>query len=211
MVSLEQIETELKKRHQFPYRWMRKQNNAWDKHTNFIYKTQTWKDLCHQIENASIKIKVDKDQLFQYAANRWYNFWSAKAIEQIFTSCENVRPVENTKSKTCDFYIENISFDHKTSVFPKRYPKSLSEAQQNPCELLHWLYQNQSQQGRKHLKNRLFLVVYQQDQQHWKLKAEIKWLSTRIKNYVFTFDAARLTKLNFKENHAFADIIWAVR
>ena len=49
-------------------------------------------------------------------------------------------------------------------------------AKNNPAELIQWLYSNQSQEGRKHLKNRLFLVLVDKNKEHWKLKAEISLL-----------------------------------
>lgn len=78
---LQNIEEELKKRQQYSYKWFRKQNDIWDNHTNFVYKTPNWETLNQKIDILAEKHDFDKQQIFQYATNRWYNFWSAKAVE----------------------------------------------------------------------------------------------------------------------------------
>jgi hypothetical protein len=95
-----------------------------------------------------------------------------------------------------DFTIKGISFDHKTSVFPKGFGKSISYAKDNPKELIEWLYENQSQEQRKHLKNRLFVVLFSSDGEHWKLKSEILWLEKIILEYLRNFDENKLIKIN---------------
>ena len=80
---------------------------------------------------------------------------------------------------------------------------------QNKKELITWLYENQSQEGRKHLKNRLFIVLYDNNtQQHWKMKAEIMLLKTNIDNYVVNFSKQNLVELDFGNGTVFTDIIW---
>jgi len=44
LLDLNNVEGELKKRHQYPYSWFRKQNDQWDQFTSFIYKTPKWED-----------------------------------------------------------------------------------------------------------------------------------------------------------------------
>ncbi len=81
--NLQKIETELKKRLPYPYKWGRKQNNEFDKLTNFIYHTFLFDDVIKEINS---RFKKDKEHLniSNYALNRWYNFWSAQAVEKIF-------------------------------------------------------------------------------------------------------------------------------
>jgi hypothetical protein len=75
------------------------------------------------------------------------------------------------------------------------------------------LYKNQSQQQRKHHKNRLFIVLvnYQEEDGHWKLKSEIHWLKELISAYLFNFDQAKLHRFNFENTIVSADIIWAIK
>ncbi|MCL4280172.1 MAG: hypothetical protein KJZ60_10940, partial [Ignavibacteriaceae bacterium] len=87
-----------------------------------------------------------------------------------------------------------------------------NEAINKTDELIRWLYKNQSQQQRKHLKNRLFIVLYSSDEEHWKLKAEISWLKERIEKYMVGFNPHFLLKFSLeKDQYTLADVIWAIR
>ncbi len=209
--DLRKIETELKKRLTYPYKWGRKQNNEFDKLTNFIYRTFLFDDVIKEINS---RFKKDKEHLniSNYALNRWYNFWSAQAVEKIFCSLPNIKPALDSKDRLVDFTIDGFKFDHKTSVFPKNFPYPIKEAVKKTDELIRWLYKNQSQQQRMHLKNRLFVVLYSPDDEHWKLKAEINWLKERIEKYMLGFNPHYLLKFPLEPGHqTLADVIWAVK
>ncbi len=201
-MDLLKAEKELKKRLDYPYRWGRKQSDDWDSRTNFIYNT-------FQFEKLLERISAFDQPLQNYAMNRWFNFISAMAVEYIFTQHSCVEQNLNHLDKTIDFKINNIPFDHKTSVFPTGFGKTIRYAYENQLELIKWLYENQSQQGRKHLKNRLFVILYKKgDHQHWKLKAEIKLLNNAIDNYIKFFSKENLKVLNFGDGKVLSDIIW---
>ena len=155
-MDLDRIEIELKNRILFPYKWGRKQNNDWDNKTNFIYTTFSFSTLLKNNESLN-------QQLQQYALNRWYNFWSAMAVEFLFATHLKVKPNKNAFDKLIDFKIDGVYFDHKTSVFPAGFNQSFEYAKNNKKELIEWLYQNQSQEGRKHFKNRLFIAFIKQN------------------------------------------------
>ena len=205
-------EEELKKRTKLDYFWGRKQDDEFDKKTKFIYKISSFELLLATIEYA-FKINAQYDDLKNYALNRWFNFWSAKCVESIFCEHENVKQHPDSFNKFTDFYIENIPFDHKTTVFPKGLNKSVPYAILHKKELIEWLYKNQSQQQRKHHKNRLFIVLvnYQEEDGHWKLKSEIGWLKELISAYLFNFDQTKLHSFNFENETVYADIIWAIK
>jgi hypothetical protein len=210
-VNRQQLERELQRRLAYPYRWGGVQNDRRDKATNFIYRISSFDDLLAEIENKFGK-NPDYDDWFNYALNRWYNFWSARAVEEIFGSLDGVTPAKDKRDRLVDFTIGNTRFDHKTTVFPKGFGRDLSYALNQPKTLIEWLYKHQSQEGRKHLKNRLFIVLHARDGQHWKLKAEISWLRTLIEAYVENFDPKNLYRFSFGPNStALADIIWAVK
>jgi len=200
-MDLVRVERELKKRWEYPYRWGRKQSDLWDYNTNFIYTTYSFKMLLKRTEALSYELR-------NYALNRWYNFWSAMAVEDIFTSHKNVIANKNSYDKLVDFTLNNIPFDHKTSIYPKGFHKPFDYALQNPKELIYWLYTNQSQQGRKHLKNRLFIILYDSNQEHWKMKAEILRLKKEIDIYVDNFTVENLQVMNFGEGTVQSDILW---
>jgi len=206
------LEAALKKRTKLDYFWGRKQDDKFDKQTNFIYKISSFELLLATIDYA-FKINPQYDDLKNYALNRWFNFWSAKGVENIFCEHENVKPHLNSYNKFTDFYIQNIPFDHKTTVFPKGFGKSVPYAIQHKSELILWLYKNQSQQQRKHHKNRLFIILvnYQEEDAHWKLKSEISWLKELISAYLLNFDQAKLQSFSFENTTVYADIIWAIK
>ena len=209
--DLQKIEIELKKRLTYPYKWGRKQNDQFDKLTNFIYHTFLFDDVLKEI-NKRFKNDKDNKNISNYALNRWYNFWSAQAIEKIFCSLPSVKPALDTKNRLVDFTIEGVTFDHKTSVFPKNFPYPINEAVKKTDKLIKWLYKNQSQQQRKHLKNRLFIVLYSTDGEHWKLKADIVWLKERIEKYMEGFNPNYLLKFPLEKGYfTLADVIWAAR
>lgn len=210
-MDIEKIEIELKKRLTYPYRWGRKQNDHYDRLTRFIYKIASFDDLLLRIEN-EFKKEPDCDVLKNYALNRWFNYYSARAVENIFCSMDGVVPEIDRKNKTIDFSIKGTSFDHKTSVFPSEYSATITEAMDNPSDLIKWLYENQSQQQRKHFKNRLFIVLYSPHGEHWKLKAEISWLKNKIESYVTNFNPEKIYKFSFSgDTITLADIIWAIK
>ncbi len=213
--TLDILESQLKKRLIYPYYWGRFQNDLWDKSTSFIYKTFVFEDLITQIKIHFNNLKTETSFVlyFNYALNRWYNFWSAKAVEMMFTQCPKVTAHKDPYDKHIDFWIDNIPFDHKTSVFPKGFGKSFTYAQQHTEELVQWLYDKQSQQGRKHLKNRLFVVLYQKDGAHWQLKANLNLIKSHVEKYLQNFMADNLISHSFKTENkpTLTDVIFVVK
>jgi len=207
--ELIRIESELTKRLKYPYKWGRKQNDHFDKLTNFVYRISKFEDVLKEIESR-FKSDNEHQNISDYALNRWYNFWSAQAVEKIFCSLPNVKSALDEKDRLVDFTIDGITFDHKTSIFPKNFPYPIDQAIKKTDELIKWLYEHQSQQQRKHLKNRLFIVLYSSDGDHWKLKSEISWLKERIEKYMTGFNPNYLMKFKLEENReTLADVIWA--
>jgi len=209
--ELSNIEKELKKRLTYPYKWGRKQNDEFDKLTNFVYRIPSFEEVLKETESRFRKDK-EHQNIANYALNRWYNFWSAQAVEKIFCSLSNVKPALDEKDRLVDFTIDGFTFDHKTSIFPKNFPYTINEAIKKTDQLILWLYKHQSQQQRKHLKNRLFIVLYSADGEHWKLKAEISWLKERIEKYMEGFNPNYLLKFQLENNQeTISDVIWAIR
>ncbi len=200
-MDLLRVETELKKRLAHPYKWGRKQSDDWDAKTSFIYTTYSFDKLLEKTASFDEKVR-------DYALNRWYNFWSAEAVENLFSLHEKVSPNINKFDKLIDFTINTTCFDHKTTVFPTGFNQTVAYAKNNPAELIQWLYLNQSQESRKHLKNRLFIVLVDKNKEHWKLKAEIKLLKSEIDRYVGNFNSENLIQLNLENNTILSDLIW---
>ena len=205
-MNLNQLEIELKKRLDFPYTWGTRQSDDLDKKTAFIYDCKTFEEL----ENKTNPLSENEKN---YAFNRWLNFWSAKGIEEIFCSHWNVKPNKNPYDKFIDFSINGIPFDHKTSIFPKAYNQKIEFAFENKRNLIEWLYENQSREGRMHFKNRLFVVLFNAVERtaHWKLKAEILMMKQKIDLYLKNFDALHLEEFNFEGTPVYSDIIWIIK
>ncbi|MFD1294911.1 hypothetical protein ACFQ5N_13795 [Lutibacter holmesii] len=211
-MNYELLEKELQKRTKLAYTWKTKQTDILDKETNFIYKTASFNKVLEKIDTL-FKKQPTYSNLKNYALNRWFNFWSAKAVEHIFCEHSSVQAHKNSKDKYVDFFISNIPFDHKTTVFPKGFQKSIPYAITHKHELISWLYNNQSQQQRKHYKNRLFIVLinFEEQNSHWKLKAEILWLKSLISTYLINFDSSKLQCFTFNNEKVYADVIWAIK
>lgn len=211
-IDLKEIEINLKKRWEHPYLWMRKQNDGWDDATRFIYKTIIWEEFLEQIDLEAAKNNFDKKAFFNYAINRWYNFWSAQAVEYLFTSmpgfASNPKPLEDHY----DFKWLGERIDHKTSIFPEGYGESYAFAKANKKHLINWFYKHQSVGQRYHLNNRLFIVVHDNEGEHWKLKAEISMFKDIIEPYGKTKTPAVMEILELEEGkETLADILWVER
>ncbi len=61
-----------------------------------------------------------------------------------------------------DIYINEIPYDVKLTVYPAKLKRSGEilnlHNRDDKNTLIRWMYANQSQEGRKHLKNRMFIV-----------------------------------------------------
>jgi hypothetical protein len=210
-MNIQEREQELRRRLAYPYQWGGVQNNRRDRATDFVYETPRFEDFLGRVRHR-FEGNPQYDAWFNYALNRWYNYWSAKAVEEIFCALERVTPAKDDKDRLVDFKIGRTRFDHKTSIFPVGFGHSLGYARNHPTELIEWLYNNQSQERRRHLKNRLFIILYAHDGQHWRLKAEITWLRTLIQAYVRDFQLSRVYRFSFDSKATtLADIIWAVK
>lgn len=211
-MELEYIENQLKKRWELPYTWGRKQNDVWDRQSGFIYEIKDWDLLKQKISKVSSDKKLNPTDFLNYCSNRWYNFNSARAIEGIFRSMDGIIPAQNSKDKLVDFKLFGIDFDHKTSVFPVQFGHNLQYAKEHPERLIEWLYKNQSSEQRQHYSNRLFLIVYSKNGEHWKIKAELFWLKNLIEEYVLNFKAEQLQKLIcIPGKTTYSDLIWAIK
>ena len=221
-ISFVSLEKELKKRVAIPYEWRgKKQNNTDDKRSNFIYKTPFFAYIKNKIQNERYK------DLSDYVLNRWYNFWSAKAVESIFVQHKNISAEKDIKNKYSDFSIydeyldASFAFDHKTTVLPKCFEKKVLDfLQKNSAkdlhvfdeEIINWLYENQSQEQRKHWRNRFFVVlVDSQKKEHWKIKSELVFLYEKISEYLKKFTINDCVQFVHNEKKVYSCVFWIVK
>lgn len=221
-ISFENLEIELKKRIVIPYTWKgKKQNNSDDKRSNFIYKTPFFENIQKMIQFYKC------EDLSDYVINRWYNYWSARAVESIFVQNKNIFAEKNVKNKYSDFLIydeewgSSVAFDHKTTVLPKCFEgKILKFLKSNSVEGLHifdeelvkWLYENQSQQQRKHWKNRFFVILIDSEKlEHWKLKSDLVFLHENISEYLKKFKMLDAVSFIHGEKKVYSCVFWIVK
>lgn len=189
------------------YKWGRKQSDDWDKKTRFIYKQWRYE----RMEETLQELFPEDNAAKNYARARWYNFWSAMSVEAIFGESDRVVPAENQKDRLKDFFIDGIPFDHKTTVFPYAFDQPVHVARESPIDLITWLYKNQSQQGRMHWGNRLFLVMHNRRGDNWKLKGRINWLQGLIHQYLRDFKKEQLTEIKAPNGASvLSDVLWCV-
>jgi len=210
-MNITSLQAQLELRHSLPYNWGVRQNNALDRATRFAYEIENFEEILSKI-NTLFASSADYGLLRDYTLNRWYNFWSAKGIEYIFSTHPRVLLEPNTRHSLIDFYIDGIAFDHKSSVFPKGYGQALSLAQTHPSSLINWMYNNQSKEQRHHYGNRLFLILHAADGAHWKLKSALSLMHPLIHSYL------DILRLDLMPRHTFqpgaetmADILWVLK
>jgi hypothetical protein len=193
------IRTELNKLRKMPP-WGRRQGDQWDRLSNFIYDTYTLSEVWHQVNVVGRAQGLDIRAFGAYTVRRWYNHHSHDQILQIFQAHPDVRPEENRKHRTIDFYLRDLPFDLKISRFPRAYPENIDYAKIKPHHLAQWLYENQSKERRYHTGHRLFLILQHtpEPQLSWRLRCDFANLERLIQNFL---DAPTLLGLTLTDYH----------
>ena len=174
--------------------WQR-QNDELDRLTKFVY----------EIDNLDFILTICKAKNIDrnYALHRWYNFNCARVHEYLFCKNGAVKE-ENGQHKTIDFYINKVAFDLKTSVYPKKFKANLDlSRRENKNELIRWLYENQSNEGRQHFDNRLFLIC-----EDLKSKSNFDLIEEKIKAFLDYSNKNGFNRIEINNKLIFSDIIW---
>ncbi len=97
--------------------------------------------------------------------------------------------------------LENHGHSNIIKVLTKHKQKIIDKACKHPKELMKWLYENQSDRlfG---AENRLFLVLVDTKdmKQSWKMKRAFTLIEPTVNDYLDSFNAHSLKKINFKFN-----------
>ena len=170
------------------------QNNYLDYKSNFIYNALTIDEI--------VELSRSYDIDYKYALHRWYNFQTSIQCEKIFIEF-GAKKDEDTKNKEIDIYINGVPFDVKLTV----YPKSLSnrpfdlKTRIGKNQMIEWLYANQSQQQRKHLANRIFIVCDGENQyESLSLKSDFNQIRKKIFEYLKETDQRGFNELTIVDN-----------
>ena len=135
--------------------WRVRQNDAFDQLTNFIYHQETISQLREASRSASLS-----PELTSYAAHRWRNFKRHEAwLSLIFETVPGCLAPDNSRDKLKDFIIEVDGTTRTFDLKVTRFPFSLqNQPDISDASLADWFYRNQSQQGRRHMEGRFFVV-----------------------------------------------------
>ena len=185
--------------------WNR-QNNFQDRQTNFIYKANTLDECLNLIQLN----RVDE----QYALHRWYNYMTSIKCEYIFCEFGAIHEDDIYKHDV-DIYIRDIPFDVKLTIYPAKLgdrPYDL-RTRQGKNSMIDWYYMNQSQQGRKQLVNRLYVVCDgATPYECLKMKSDFNILRQRIKAYMENVSEQGLNSVtvidNGKQYTLYSDIVY---
>ncbi len=206
---MDNIEKELKLALQYIEPYWRMQNNYQDYKSSFIYDAKTFEEVITLSSEYGIDVK--------YAIHRWYNFHTSLRCEYIFTEFGAVKD-KNYKNKEIDIYINDVPFDVKLTVYPmalKEHPFNLRK-REGKNKMIEWFYIHQSQEGRMHMLNRLFIVCDGKTQKEsLALKCDFDIIREKIGNYMKVVNEKGLNSVTFnckgKEYTVNSDIIYITK
>lgn len=156
-----------------------RQNNRYDRRSNFIYRVDTVDECLRKAQ----EFGIDEN----YVLHRWYNFQTSIYCESLFVKY-GARKEKNSFNHDVDIYINDIPYDVKLTVYPAKLKRENTildlHNQEDKNTLIRWMYTNQSQEGRKHLKNRMFIVCNGKDaSQNLALKSAFDIIEPKVENY----------------------------
>jgi hypothetical protein len=164
--------------------WGSKQNNEVDQKTRFIYNCLTHQDLEEVIE---MKL-LDSDEA-NYARRRWINFKRHDAWLEVILEVFGQDAVKNSN----DFHqTEDLVITHNDTKYPFDLKITIWSSRARDLDIGGyglWLYQNQSQQQRFHLRPRLFIVSKDESAlyDHLGAKNTIQDLQSNFTNHLHNY------------------------
>ncbi len=159
----------------------------------------------NQYMNTKLKVKLGKGEL------AWLK---GQAKERSITIDKNICPSQQIYILT-EKLAELGHFDVLEKLKSKRKEVVL-ETQDNPIELMEWLYENQGEM-RFGAENRLYIILIDTTDmnQSWKMKRAFSLIEPKIQNYLDNFKANSLKEINFtfkkKTYKSLADIIFIIK
>lgn len=175
--------------------WGKVQNDANDKETGFIY-------FCDRMSQV-LDLCIANDSPFDYALHRWFNFHTSKQVENIF--CElGATHEQNEKNHDIDIYFNDTPYDIKLSVMPSAFKGKPLATRAERNELINWLINNASKEGRHQNANRLYIVCDAETQEQMLLlKGNYDKIKAQCQKFVDYYKSHPLNKIGDK----FYDII----
>ena len=120
LIDIKNIEKELYKMKFFE--WGGDYSNSLDKY--FVTKyVKTTNIIPYNVISNNIEKDI-QNSVLGYIVSSWYNYWSSVLIENIFKKQNFVVPAIGN-IKNVDFFIKDIPFDLKVTIFPKGYMEKM--------------------------------------------------------------------------------------
>ena len=136
-----------------PLNWGSVQNDSTDGQIN-MFQIQTFSELERQL----IPLNADSKNYFR---RRWFLWKNAQCDEHLFCKNNNVTPNPNSKDQSYDVEFnsnEQLRFDIKGTVIPKKFRDRIADVIEDPTEMIHFFYNEQSRGVRSAIQNRLFII-----------------------------------------------------
>ncbi|MBN1953762.1 MAG: hypothetical protein JW900_01820 [Anaerolineae bacterium] len=166
--------------------WGRVQDDAWDQASRFVYSTPTLRALRRETRRVAAERDLPPREFGGYVLRRWYNFHTHQAALEIILAHPRTRPEPDPFHHTVDFYLDETGFDLKLTALPRGFGHDVGYAQAHPAALARWLYAQQSQQGRFHAANRLFVVLHDaaDPSRSWELRRDFARMEQALHNFL---------------------------
>lgn len=201
-INLRTLENELKKRTVLPGTWHYKINPQYEENLQFIYQTYNFDTVVRNIRQFPAGQQ-------QYALNRWYNYWSNLGMMQIFA--EHPRASQSPAAEDI-ILLDNLQLKIKSLVFPHAFSRTLRYAVSHKEELLYWLYRRTLRNAPNLIPNKLFIIFYRQNGDHWKGKAELHTMKKIVDRYLTNFDLHQLFRIHLPDNRLiYTDVLWIIK
>ncbi|MBN1641478.1 MAG: hypothetical protein JXA09_09600 [Anaerolineae bacterium] len=194
--------------------WPRVQDDAWDRASRFIYATHTLYELRRHTRRIAGEHGFPLKAFGAYVLHRWYNYCTHQIVLDMLLAHARTRPEPDPFHHTVDLYLDDVGFDLKLTHLPERYPRDLAYARAHPEHLAAWLYAHQSNQGRYHAANRLFVVLA--DLQHpdrtWQLRRDYDRLRAALDAFLDDPHLFRVPALGGERTEEpWAEVVFCVR
>jgi hypothetical protein len=189
----EKLEADLKRCLNLLSQVWTKQSDQLDKQTNFIYKADSLDSLQKMIKSQMVNE--------QYALHRWYNFKTSTYLQTIFCDFGAIQET-NPYHHDIDIYILGNSFDIKLTVFPQKLSQNhfSINTRSGKNSLIRWYYANQSQESRKQILNRIYVVCDGKNQKENQiLKSEFDIIRKKVKNFFMYANAHGINKIEITD------------
>lgn len=141
--------------------------------------------------------------------------WLKRKSENLGISCDTKAP-ESQQIYTLTEKLKEVGRSDIIKELDAIRGQIIKESQDNPVELIRWLYENQGEM-RFGAENRIYLILADSDDftQAWKMKRAFSLIEPKIIQYIenFSFDSLKRVEFEFnkKKYSTLSDILFVVK